>query len=185
MNASRWCECRGMGVVGGKLGWERATGRWRKNNLFFWWRGMMSKSRLARCQRNSRTRMSQQHTRNQRCCLMMADTLILPLVELLWDGGSAILPFLCLPPKNSKMRRYGWKRVRSEDYDDSESALSGVSEQPVEILFCHNCHRNFREPSIQIELDLDAYPICRVVVTNVTVQPWAFHRKFSTIRSSQ
>jgi hypothetical protein len=103
----------------------------------------------------------------------------------LWDGGSAILPFLCLPPKNSKMRRYGWKRVSSEDYDNSESALSGVSAQPVEILLCHNCHRNYCEPSIQIELDLHAYPICRVVVTNVTVQPWAFHRKFLTIQSSQ
>ena len=103
----------------------------------------------------------------------------------LWDGGSAILPFLCLPPKNSKMRRYGWKRVRSEDYDNSESALSGVSAQPVEILLCHNCHQNYCEPSIQIELDLHAYPICRVVVTNVTIQPWAFHRKFLTIQSSQ
>ena len=70
-------------------------------------------------------------------------------------------------------------------YDDSESALSRVSAQPVEILLCHNCHRSFHEPSVQMELDLDAYPICRVVVTNVTVQPWAFHRKFSTNQSFQ
>ena len=31
----------------------------------------------------------------------------------------------------------------------------------------------------------EPYPICRIVVTNATVQPWAFHHKFSTIRPSQ
>ena len=193
MNASRWCECRRMGVVGGKLGWERATGRWRKNNLFFWWRGMMSKSRLARCQRNSRTRMSQVVAANQKSPEVSSD-----------DGRHADLAVgrvRCemedLQSCHSSVSRQktqkwdvtvenGFIRIGVRTtYDDSESALSRVSAQPVEILLCHNCHRNYREPSIQIELDLHAYPICRVVVTNVTVQPWAFHRKFSTIQSSQ
>ena len=120
-----------------------------------------------------------------RCLLMIADTLILPLVEFVvrWRICNVAIPLS--PAKKWKMRRYGWKRVRTEDYDDSESALSRVSAQPVEILLCHNCHRSFHEPSVQMELDLDAYPICRVVVTNVTIQPWAFHRKFLTIRSFQ
>ena len=73
----------------------------------------------------------------------------------------------------------------SEENNDFGSALSGVGTQPVGLLVCHNCHRSSYEPSVEMELDLNAYPIYRVVVTDVTVHPGGFRRKFSTIRSSQ
>ena len=69
----------------------------------------------------------------------------------------------------------------SEENDDFGSALSGVGTQPVGLLVCHNCHRSSCEPSVEMELNLNTYPIYRVVVTDVTVHPGGFRRKFSTI----
>ena len=38
----------------------------------------------------------------------------------------------------------------SEENDDFGSALSGVGTQPVGLLVCHNCHRSSCKPSVEL-----------------------------------
>jgi hypothetical protein len=75
-----------------------------------------------------------------------------------------------------------------ESDDDSVSATSAAdnkeeSAEPFELLLsCDNCHRCRDKLMIEMELH---HPVYCILVTNVHLKSGAFHRKFSTICSSQ